>query len=65
MEKIRRDGYVFATWTSSHSPRQVRVYRDGAAVLRWDLDHRRSVSGRANERVLEVIGELEAGGLLR
>lgn len=38
MTKVRREGFVFLTWMGDHAPRHVHVYRDGALVVRWDLD---------------------------
>jgi hypothetical protein len=60
--KIRRGGYLFITWKGDHSPRHVHVYRDGKLVVKWDLDHRCPMKGRASARVLQLIAELEAEG---
>jgi len=62
--KIRRGGFVFVTWESDHSPRHVHVYRDGRLVVKWDLDGKQPMKGRATRRVLEIIAELEAEGAL-
>jgi len=64
MGKIRRGGFVFVTWKSDHSPRHVHVYRDGRLVVKWDLDGRKPMKGRATRQVLEIIMELEAEGAL-
>lgn len=64
MGKIRRGGFVFVTWESDHSPRHVHVYRDGRLVVKWDLDGKQPMKGRATRRVLEIIAELEAEGVL-
>jgi hypothetical protein len=40
------------------------VYRDGALVVKWDLDNRKAMKGTATRRVLQLIAELEAEGLL-
>lgn len=64
MGKIRRGGFVFVTWESDHSPRHVHVYRDGRLVVKWDLDGKQPMKGRATRRVLEIIAELEAEGAL-
>ena len=64
MGKIRRGGYVFVTWRGDHSPRHVHVYRDGRLVVKWDLDHRKTMKGRATRRIRELIDELESEGLL-
>lgn len=55
---------MFVTWKSDHSPRHVHVYRDGRLVLKWDLDGKQRMKGRATRRVLELIAELEAEGAL-
>jgi len=62
--KIRRDGYVFITWKSDHSPKHVHVYRNGKFVLKWDLETRKVMKGQATGEVLETIFRLEAEGLL-
>jgi len=36
--KFRRGGFVFLAWKGDLSPRHVHVYRDGALVVKWDLD---------------------------
>ncbi len=64
MAKIRRGGYIFLTWVGDHSPRHVHVYRDGKLVVKWDLDSRMPMVGEANRRILKLIEELEAEGLL-
>jgi len=42
----------------------VHVYRDGKLVVKWDLENKLSMKGKASRRVLELIAELEAEGLL-
>jgi hypothetical protein len=64
MARIRRGGYIFLTWVGDHSPRHVHVYRDGKLVVKWDLDNRMPMVGEANRRILSLIDELEAEGLL-
>jgi hypothetical protein len=64
MGKLRRGGYIFVSWKSDHPPRHVHVYRDGKLVVKWDLDNKLSMKGKASRRVLELIAELEAEGLL-
>ena len=64
MSKIRRGGHVFLTWKGDHSPRHVHVYRDGKLVLKWDLDNRKPMVGRPLRKVLELIRQLDAEGLL-
>jgi len=64
MARIRRGGYIFLTWVGDHSPRHVHVYRDGKLIVKWDLDNRMPMVGEANRRILSLIDELEAEGLL-
>jgi len=52
--KARRGGYVFLTWAGDHTPRHVHVYRDGALVVKWDLENRKPMKGKASRRVLEL-----------
>jgi len=52
------------TWQGDHTPRHVHVYRGGRLLLKWDLENRRPMVGRATRRVLELIHQLEAEGLL-
>jgi hypothetical protein len=62
--KHRRGGYVFITWIGDHPPRHVHVYRDRKLVVKWDLDNQKSMQGKANRRILELIAQLESEGLL-
>jgi hypothetical protein len=62
--KHRRGGHVFITWKGDHPPRHVHVYRDARLVVKWDLDNRVPMKGVASRRVLALIAELEAEGLL-
>lgn len=64
MGKLRRGGYIFVTWKGDHAPRHVHVYRDGKLVVKWDLDHKNAMGGKATRRVRELIAELESEGLL-
>jgi hypothetical protein len=45
-------------------PRHVHVYRDGKLIVKWDLDNQKPMKGAATRRILELIRELEAEGLL-
>jgi hypothetical protein len=62
--KYRRGGYVFITWKGDHPPRHVHVYRDSKLVVKWDLDNRVPMKGAVTRRVLQLIAELEAEGVL-
>lgn len=64
MTKIRRGGYVFLTWIGDHAPYHVHVYRDGRLELKWDLESERAMAGRPTRRILRLIRELRAEGLL-
>ncbi|MHB8858650.1 MAG: DUF4160 domain-containing protein [Thermoleophilia bacterium] len=64
MTKVRRGGYIFLAWKGDHSPRHVHVYRDGKLVLKWDLENRKSMSGRGARKVIRLIDELETEGKL-
>jgi len=62
--KIRRGGYVFFCWKGDHAPRHVHVYRDGRLIVKWDLQNRKPMKGKASRRILKLIEELEGEGLL-
>jgi hypothetical protein len=53
-----------STWKGDHPPRHVHVYRDGKLIVKWDLDNHKPMKGAATRRLLELISELEAEGLL-
>jgi hypothetical protein len=62
--KIRRGNYVFLCWTGDHSPWHVHVYRSSKLVLKWDLENRQPMQGKANRRILQLIEELVNEGKL-
>lgn len=64
MGKIRRGNYIFLSWKGDHSPRHVHVYRNRKLVVKWDLENAQAMQGKAAKRVLKLIDELEAQGLL-
>lgn len=64
MGKIRRGGYVFLAWKGDHAPRHVHVFRDGRLVVKWNLDDRVPMKGRASARLIGLIAELEREGAL-
>lgn len=64
MARIKRGGYTFLTWQGDHPPRHVHVYRDGRLIVKWDLDNSLPMVGKAPRRVVELIQELRAEGLL-
>jgi hypothetical protein len=49
---------------TNHPPRHVHVYRDGKLIVKWDLDNQKAMKGAATRRILDLISELEAEGLL-
>lgn len=64
MGKVRRGNHVFLTWKGDHSPRHVHVYRDGTLVVKWDLENRQPMKGKASKRLLRIIEELDSEGEL-
>lgn len=64
MSKIRRGNLVFITWAGDHAPRHVHVYKDGKLVVKWDLENCVAMKGKATQRVLKLISELEQEGRL-
>jgi hypothetical protein len=42
----------------------VHVYRDGKLIVKWDLDNKKAMKGKASRRILKLIEELESEGLL-
>ncbi len=64
MGKIGRGGYAFVTWKGDHTPRHVHVYRDGKLVVKWDLENKKPMKGKASRKVLALINQLESEGIL-
>lgn len=64
MPKIRRGGYIFIAWRSDHPPRHVHVYQKGRLVMKWDLENKKPMKGKATAKVLELIADLQAAGRL-
>ena len=64
MSKIRRGGYILVTWKGDHSPRHVHVYRDRTLIVKWDLDNRKPMVGKATRRVRLLLEQLEFEGTL-
>jgi hypothetical protein len=62
--KIRRGGFIFIAWRSDHSPRHVHVYRNGRLIVKWDLENRTPMRGKASAKILELIRQLETEGRL-
>ncbi|MBI1960232.1 MAG: DUF4160 domain-containing protein [Candidatus Rokubacteria bacterium] len=57
---MRRGGYIFLSRRSDHPPRHVHVYRNGRFIVKWDLENRMPMKGKASAKVLELIAQLEA-----
>ena len=55
---------MFFSWKSDHPPRHVHVYRNGKFVVKWDLDNKKPMKGKASTKVLGFIEQLESEGLL-
>ena len=64
MGKLRRGGYIFVAWKSDHPPRDVHVYQKGKLVVKWDLDNKKPMKGRASTKLLDLIRNLENEGRL-
>ncbi len=64
MPKIRRGNHIFLGWIGDHSPRHVHVYKDGVLIVKWDLENGVAMKGTATRRILRLIRELQAEGLL-
>ena len=55
---------MFLAWKGDHGPRHVHVYRNGRFVVKWDLERRIAMKGRAGRRLVALIGALVEEGLL-
>lgn len=64
MARVQRGGYVFFSWKADHPPRHVHVYGDRKLILKWDLDNKKGMRGSPTRRILQLIAELEAEGLI-
>jgi len=62
--KIRRGNFVFLSWVGDHGPRHVHVYRDRQRIVKWDLENKCAMRGKATGRILKLIEELESEGRL-
>ena len=52
------DGVIIRRGTCMH------VYRSGRLVVKWDLENRKAMKGKAASRVIALIEKLEAEGRL-
>ena len=64
MGKVKRGNFTFVFWSGDHQPRHVHVYRAGKMVVKWDLEHDRSMKGDATRQILKYIRELRDEGKL-
>lgn len=64
MPQIRRGGYIFLARKIDHPPRHVHVYRDGRLVVKWDLENRLPLEGKASARVRRHLEDLVKEGKL-
>ena len=55
---------MFVAWKGDHTPRHVYVYRDWKFIVKWDLENRKAMKGKAPRKVVELIEELESEGQL-
>ena len=62
--RIKRRGFIFISWIGEDTPRHVHVYRDRVLVVKWDLENGVAMVGTASARILRLIAQLEAEGLL-
>jgi len=61
--KVRRGNHVFVSWIGDHG-HHVHVFRDGRLIVKWDLDNKAPIEGRATGRIRSLIDELEREGRL-
>ena len=64
MGKLRRGGFIFVCWKGDHPPKHVHVYGDGKLLIKWDLDNKKAMKGRAMRRIVDLIEKLESEGIL-
>lgn len=63
MGKIRRGNYLFLSWIGDHG-HHVHVFRDGRLIVKWDLDNKKPIEGKASRHIRELIDELMKEGQL-
>lgn len=64
MTKVRFKGYIFVTWEGDHAPRHVHVFKDSRLVLKWNLEAKAVISGKATRALVRMIEQLESEGRL-
>lgn len=64
MPKVWRRNFAFLGWAGDHSPRHIHVYRDGKLIVKWDLENGLAMKGTPTRRILRLIRDLQAEGLL-
>ena len=60
----RRPRATLFTPADDQPPWHVHVYQNGRLVVKWDLENKKPMKGKASARVLTLIAELEAEGRL-
>ncbi|MBF0492492.1 MAG: hypothetical protein HQM15_06900 [Deltaproteobacteria bacterium] len=63
MGKIRRGNYIFISWIGDHG-HHVHVYKDQKEILKWDLQGKKVIKGKATRNLIKIIEELQKEGLL-
>ena len=63
MGRIKRGNYIFVYYIGDHGY-HVHVYKDKNLVLKWDLDKNMAIKGKPRKKILSLIKELKAEGLL-
>ena len=64
MGKIKRGGYLFYTWAGDHDPWHVHVLRDGKEILKWNIEKRVVMRGKATRKIIKIIDALVREGQL-
>ena len=64
MGKIKRGGFIFIIWKGDHGPRHVHVFKDGRAVLKWNLEDNVPMKGKPTKKIINLIVELIEEGKL-
>ena len=64
MGKIRRGNFIFITWKGDHEPRHVHVFKESKLIVKWDLEHHKTMHGQATSKILELIDALTSEGKL-
>ena len=52
------------TWIGDYSPRHAHVYQKSKLVVKWDLENSQPMEGKASQRLIQLIEELDREGEL-